>query len=141
MLSLCVCSAKADLVFNGPEMLSSMNLYIEQLTAEQVVCSAEEACLSITPQELAATRNGARLPPRHLLRFTTAAWNRGNADFRPPPAEPQWHACHRHYHSFDDYATYDLVDERGMAHITHSYPSTTRILCRDGGGPIHMKLP
>eukprot|EP00117_Sycon_ciliatum_P038623 scpid28565/ scgid28669/ Lysyl oxidase homolog 2A; Lysyl oxidase-like protein 2A len=105
---------QADLVFNDAEMLSSMNLYIEQLTAEQVICSAEENCLSVTRADILQASAGGRLSSRHLLRFTTSAWNRGSADFTPPPAEPQWHACHRHYHSFDDYATYDLVDSAGV---------------------------
>ena len=38
-------------------------------------------------------------------------WNRGTADFLPKSARNQWewHACHAHYHSMENFIDYDLL--------------------------------
>ena len=41
----------------------------------------------------------------------TRVWNRGTADFLPKSARNQWewHACHAHYHSMENFIDYDLL--------------------------------
>ena len=47
---------------------------------------------------------------RKLLRFDILAWNFGLADFRPVTYRRDWeyHTCHRHYHSMEEFAHYNL---------------------------------
>ncbi|XP_059825627.1 protein-lysine 6-oxidase isoform X2 [Hypanus sabinus] len=49
---------------------------------------------------------------RVLLRFPQRVKNQGTADFLPsrPRYSWEWHSCHRHYHSMDEFSHYDLLD-------------------------------
>ena len=48
---------------------------------------------------------------RKLLRFDTMTWNWGLAPFRPltPRENWQWHSCHLHYHSMENFVHYELL--------------------------------
>lgn len=52
---------------------------------------------------------------RILLRFTASIRNVGNVDFRPFRQKNQWiwHSCHRHYHSMEIFATFNIIDHDG----------------------------
>ena len=93
-------------------------------------CAAEENCLSKSAY-LTEWYNQQYWDPyrtRKLLRFSvskkkpkkddcltlyvqTRVWNRGTADFLPKSARNQWewHACHAHYHSMENFIDYDLL--------------------------------
>ena len=45
------------------------------------------------------------------MRFDTTTWNLGLAPFKPltPRENWQWHSCHLHYHSMEDFVHYDLL--------------------------------
>ncbi|XP_026711807.1 lysyl oxidase homolog 1 [Athene cunicularia] len=49
---------------------------------------------------------------RVLLRFPQRVKNQGTADFLPsrPRHSWEWHSCHQHYHSMDEFSHYDLLD-------------------------------
>ena len=44
------------------------------------------------------------------MRFDSLIWNYGLADFKPVAQRRDWqyHECHRHYHSMEEFANYDL---------------------------------
>lgn len=50
-----------------------------------------------------------------MLRFTASIKNIGKVDFRPvkKKIQWQWHSCHRHYHSMEVFATFDILDQYG----------------------------
>ena len=58
---------------------------------------------------------GWQFESRRLLRFTARIANIGTADFRPflPKHIWDWHACHRHYHSMEVFAHFDIIDSQG----------------------------
>uniref|UniRef100_A0A9J8D6J7 protein-lysine 6-oxidase n=1 Tax=Cyprinus carpio carpio TaxID=630221 RepID=A0A9J8D6J7_CYPCA len=49
---------------------------------------------------------------RVLLRFPQRVKNQGTADFLPnrPRHTWEWHSCHQHYHSMDEFSHYDLLE-------------------------------
>ena len=69
-------------------------------------CALEEGCLS-------SSANGQPISAvRSLLRFDSLTMNWGTADFLPhqPRSEWQYHTCHNHYHSFEAFIHYDLLN-------------------------------
>ena len=75
-------------------------------TRTPVRCAMEEGCLS------SSAEGTAQYSYRHLLRFSSQTMNFGTADFLPTlrPHEWIWHSCHNHFHSFEEFIHYDLLD-------------------------------
>uniref|UniRef100_A0A4W3IJY5 Lysyl oxidase homolog n=1 Tax=Callorhinchus milii TaxID=7868 RepID=A0A4W3IJY5_CALMI len=63
---------------------------------------------------------------RVLLRFPQRVKNQGTADFLPsrPRYSWEWHSCHRHYHSMDEFSHYDLLDPTTQRQIAEGHKAS-----------------
>uniref|UniRef100_A0A1I8NT37 protein-lysine 6-oxidase n=1 Tax=Stomoxys calcitrans TaxID=35570 RepID=A0A1I8NT37_STOCA len=98
-----------DLKLIGEEIQRS--LFLDSRPLFSLKCALEEKCLSKDAYELARTQPSSK---RKLLRFNTKAENVGRADFSPYANynQWQWHQCHLHYHSMEEFASFDIFDMR-----------------------------
>lgn len=114
-------------------------LEIAQLSSLE--CAYEEKCLSgsadpyFHPGQVFSTNKMNSY--RKLLRFTVNIINFGTEDFRPVAARSfwQWHTCHNHYHSFENFAQYDILDMSGNE-VAEGHKASfclEDVRCVDGG--------
>ncbi|XP_030042970.1 lysyl oxidase homolog 1 [Microcaecilia unicolor] len=82
--------------------------FVQRAHLYSLRCAAEEKCLASTAYSAEATDYDVRV----LLRFPQRVKNQGAADFLPnrPRHTWEWHSCHQHYHSMDEFSHYDLLD-------------------------------
>ncbi|XP_063782525.1 lysyl oxidase homolog 1 [Pseudophryne corroboree] len=82
--------------------------YVQRAHLYSLRCAAEENCLSSSAYAADASDYDVRV----LLRFPQRVKNQGTADFLPtrPRQAWEWHSCHQHYHSMDEFSHYDLLD-------------------------------
>ncbi|XP_068128684.1 lysyl oxidase homolog 1 [Hyperolius riggenbachi] len=82
--------------------------YIQRAHLYSLRCAAEEKCLASSAYAADTTDYDVRV----LLRFPQRVKNQGTADFLPtrPRQAWDWHSCHQHYHSMDEFSHYDLLD-------------------------------
>ncbi|KAF7661179.1 hypothetical protein LDENG_00268250 [Lucifuga dentata] len=82
--------------------------YIQRAHMYSLRCAAEEKCLSSTAYSSETSDYDVRV----LLRFPQRVKNKGTADFMPnrPRHTWEWHSCHQHYHSMDEFSHYDLLE-------------------------------
>ncbi|XP_054468464.1 protein-lysine 6-oxidase [Anoplopoma fimbria] len=82
--------------------------YAQRVPMYNLRCAAEENCLSSS----AYTASIRDYDTRMLLRFPQRVKNQGTADFLPsrPRYSWEWHSCHQHFHSMDEFSHYDLLD-------------------------------
>lgn len=82
--------------------------YAQRVPMYNLRCAAEENCLSSS----AYTSSIRDYDTRMLLRFPQRVKNQGTADFLPsrPRYSWEWHSCHQHFHSMDEFSHYDLLD-------------------------------
>uniref|UniRef100_A0A8C6SJC7 Lysyl oxidase homolog n=1 Tax=Neogobius melanostomus TaxID=47308 RepID=A0A8C6SJC7_9GOBI len=94
-----------DLVLD-PDYIED-SAFLQRIPMHKLRCAAQGKCLASSA--LNARDNDMRV----LLRFTQSVKNQGTADFLPskPPTSWQWHPCHNHYHSMDDFSLYELLDQ------------------------------
>lgn len=88
--------------------------FLEDRQLHELECAMEENCVA-RPAYFQIQRPGGRFTRRRLLRFTARTANIGNIDFRPfiPKHLWKWHACHKHFHSMEVFAHFDIMDLRG----------------------------
>ncbi|XP_030621561.1 lysyl oxidase homolog 1 [Chanos chanos] len=82
--------------------------YIQRAHMYSLRCAAEEQCLASSAYGSDVTDYDVRV----LLRFPQRVKNQGSADFMPnrPRNTWEWHSCHQHYHSMDEFSHYDLLE-------------------------------
>lgn len=84
--------------------------YVDRLPMYYLTCALEENCLS-------SSANGRRNSHyRSLLRFDSLTMNYGTTDFTPALDRSRWlwHACHNHFHSYENFITYDVLNTAGV---------------------------
>ena len=106
------CSAgRPDLVPNVKKFSGSLkrNHSVQIHYLVSLLCGLEEKCLSSNAV------NQSLLSQRKLLRFDSLTMNYGTRDFVPVLNRNEWiwHQCHSHYHSFEVFVEYDLLDLNG----------------------------
>ncbi|CAB0044267.1 unnamed protein product [Trichogramma brassicae] len=103
----------ADLAFDARELEQSAHL--EEIYLHWLQCAMEENCLATEAYRVQRESADWRWHRRRLLKFTARTVNIGTADFRPaiPKHLWEWHMCHRHYHSMEVFATFDIIDSQG----------------------------
>ncbi|XP_055345426.1 lysyl oxidase homolog 4-like [Paramacrobiotus metropolitanus] len=109
-----MCSTELpDLVPDMDFLMSSV--YLQDQPMFYLTCAMEENCLSSSAYQLDQKARNFPWITRRLLRFTLATKNVGKADFVSfiPKHLWQWHACHKHYHSMEVFAHFDILDEQG----------------------------
>ncbi|XP_017044917.1 lysyl oxidase homolog 3B [Drosophila ficusphila] len=102
-----------DLVVDYLEIEQTAHLEDRPMLLMQ--CAMEENCVANEAYQIQRDDPHWRYRSRRLLKFTAAAINAGNADFRPFKEKSQWewHMCHMHFHSMEVFATFDIFDLRG----------------------------
>ncbi|XP_061782675.1 protein-lysine 6-oxidase [Nerophis lumbriciformis] len=80
--------------------------YVQSMSMYNLRCAAEENCLS------SSAYSARDYDSRMLLRFPQRVKNQGTADFLPtrPRYAWEWHSCHQHFHSMDEFSRYELLD-------------------------------
>uniref|UniRef100_H2M024 Lysyl oxidase homolog n=2 Tax=Oryzias latipes TaxID=8090 RepID=H2M024_ORYLA len=96
--------------------------YVQRSPMYNLRCAAEENCLSSS-----AYRSSIRdYDTRVLLRFPQRVKNQGTADFLPnrPRYSWEWHSCHQHFHSMDEFSHYDLLDATSQRSVAEGHKAS-----------------
>ncbi|CAN9504913.1 unnamed protein product [Ophioblennius macclurei] len=96
--------------------------YVQRVPMYNLRCAAEENCLSSS-----AYRSSIRdYDTRMLLRFPQKVKNQGTADFLPsrPRYAWEWHSCHQHFHSMDEFSHYDLLDHTTQQSVAEGHKAS-----------------
>ncbi|XP_040271878.1 protein-lysine 6-oxidase isoform X2 [Bufo bufo] len=98
------------------------SIYVQKMSMYSLRCAAEENCLASS-----AYRSDVRdYDQRVLLRFPQRVKNQGTADFMPsrPRYSWEWHSCHQHYHSMDEFSHYDLLDAQSHRRVAEGHKAS-----------------
>ncbi|XP_072272143.1 protein-lysine 6-oxidase isoform X1 [Pyxicephalus adspersus] len=98
------------------------SIYVQRMSMYSLRCAAEENCLASS-----AYRSDVRdYDQRVLLRFPQRVKNQGTADFLPsrPRYSWEWHSCHQHYHSMDEFSHYDLLDASSQRRVAEGHKAS-----------------
>ena len=110
IIYLCVLDLP-DLVPSKKHLVDSIKKYpmISKRTVQSLSCEIEEGCISNE------TISHNPLSVRQLLKFTVFSYNFGLVDAKPFANEQEWdyHTCHSHYHSVEEFAIFDLLNLSG----------------------------
>uniref|UniRef100_A0A5F9CMS4 Lysyl oxidase homolog n=1 Tax=Oryctolagus cuniculus TaxID=9986 RepID=A0A5F9CMS4_RABIT len=124
--------------------------YVQKMSMYNLRCAAEENCLARKQDgkprawECALERVGAKSATvasphcsayradvrdydhRVLLRFPQRVKNQGTSDFLPsrPRYSWEWHSCHQHYHSMDEFSHYDLLDANTQRRVAEGHKAS-----------------
>ncbi|XP_053556460.1 protein-lysine 6-oxidase [Bombina bombina] len=98
------------------------SIYVQKMSMYNLRCAAEENCLASS-----AYRSDVRdYDQRVLLRFPQRVKNQGTADFKPsrPRYSWEWHSCHQHYHSMDEFSHYELLDSSSQRRVAEGHKAS-----------------
>ncbi|XP_042339072.1 protein-lysine 6-oxidase-like, partial [Plectropomus leopardus] len=75
---------------------------------------------------LSSSRYSQDYDTRVLLRFPQRVKNQGTADFLPskPRYAWEWHSCHHHFHSMDEFSLYELLDIQTQAQVAEGHKAS-----------------
>ncbi|XP_061480776.1 protein-lysine 6-oxidase isoform X2 [Rhineura floridana] len=96
--------------------------YVQRTSMYNLRCAAEENCLASS-----AYRSDVRdYDSRMLLRFPQRVKNQGTSDFLPsrPRYSWEWHSCHQHYHSMDEFSHYDLLEASSQRRVAEGHKAS-----------------
>ncbi|XP_015223261.1 protein-lysine 6-oxidase [Lepisosteus oculatus] len=96
--------------------------YVQRMAMYNLRCAAEENCLASS-----AYRSEVRdYDTRMLLRFPQRVKNQGTSDFLPsrPRYSWEWHSCHQHYHSMDEFSHYDLLEANSQRRVAEGHKAS-----------------
>ncbi|XP_048876940.1 protein-lysine 6-oxidase [Brienomyrus brachyistius] len=96
--------------------------YVQRVPMYNLRCAAEENCLASS-----AYRSDVRdYDTRMLLRFPQRVKNQGTSDFLPnrPRYSWEWHSCHQHYHSMDEFSHYDLLEASSQRRVAEGHKAS-----------------
>ncbi|XP_052419246.1 protein-lysine 6-oxidase-like isoform X1 [Carassius gibelio] len=107
-----------DLVVD-PYMIQ-VSTYVQRVPMYSLRCAAEENCLA------SSAANARDYDTRVLLRFPQRVKNQGTADFLPsrPRYAWEWHSCHNHYHSMNEFCHYDLLDSSTQQRVAEGHKAS-----------------
>uniref|UniRef100_A0A3Q3F0K1 Lysyl oxidase homolog n=1 Tax=Labrus bergylta TaxID=56723 RepID=A0A3Q3F0K1_9LABR len=96
--------------------------YVQRMAMYNLRCAAEENCLASSEY----TASSQDYDTRVLLRFTQRVKNQGTADFLPskPRYSWEWHSCHNHFHSMDEFSLYELLDSSTHAQVAEGHKAS-----------------
>ncbi|XP_026130376.1 protein-lysine 6-oxidase-like [Carassius auratus] len=109
-----------DLV--GDPYYIQASAYVQSVPMYNLRCAAEENCLASS-----AYRSSVRdYDTRMLLRFPQRVMNQGTSDFLPsrPRYSWEWHSCHQHYHSMDEFSHYDLLESSSQRRVAEGHKAS-----------------
>ncbi|KAK1174499.1 protein-lysine 6-oxidase-like [Acipenser oxyrinchus oxyrinchus] len=94
--------------------------YIQKMSMYNLRCAAEENCLSSSAYSV------RDYDTRVLLRFPQRVKNQGTADFMPsrPRYAWEWHSCHQHYHSMDEFSHYDFLEANSQRRVAEGHKAS-----------------
>ncbi|XP_053500737.1 protein-lysine 6-oxidase [Ictalurus furcatus] len=94
--------------------------YVQRVPMYNLRCAAEENCLS------SSSYRSRDYDTRMLLRFPQRVKNQGTSDFLPsrPRYSWEWHSCHQHYHSMDEFSHYDLLDASTQSRVAEGHKAS-----------------
>eukprot|EP00117_Sycon_ciliatum_P002840 scpid30388/ scgid0815/ Lysyl oxidase homolog 2A; Lysyl oxidase-like protein 2A len=104
-----------DLIPDAFRLKSTLSRTVHRQRLVRLRCAMEENCLSSSASAYNPYSSEAYYVYRKLLRFSARIMNYGTADFMPSNdrRQWQWHSCHRHFHSFEEFTHYNISDEQG----------------------------
>jgi hypothetical protein len=111
MSSFFYCADLPDLVPDVGELRRTLHGYPHVIGVAAMPCALEEDCFAPSAKKYASSYQHKRI----LLRFTTRVLNLGRAPFIPHLTRDkwEWHSCHQHYHSFEAFSIYRIIDRNG----------------------------
>nr|XP_046241755.1 protein-lysine 6-oxidase-like [Scatophagus argus] len=94
--------------------------YVQRMPMYSLRCAAEENCLA------SSSRYSQDYDTRVLLRFPQRVKNQGTSDFLPskPRYAWEWHSCHNHFHSMDEFSLYELLDTHTQRQVAEGHKAS-----------------